>query len=122
MNARYLIFFTEIVDHGLNISAAAKAVDMSQPGMSKHLMLCEKQLGFDLLVRNGKHIADVTERGKVIYAATKEIKKILHQIETYAESGVIDVVDEKQAIRDELMREVRSNIAEALDKADGKGE
>lgn len=70
MKIRQLHYVLEVAKRGLNVTAAAEALFTSQPGISKQLKLLEDELGVDIFVRNGKHLAEVTPAGKriLIYA------------------------------------------------------
>lgn len=71
MKLRQLHYIHEVARRGLNVTAAAEALFTSQPGVSKQIKLLEDELGVDIFVRNGKHLAEVTPAGKRIleYAA-----------------------------------------------------
>ena len=43
-----------------------EATGLSQPGVSKQIKLLENELGVDIFVRNGKHLAEVTPAGRRI--------------------------------------------------------
>lgn len=64
MNLRQLRYLTEVVAQGFNITAAAAALHTSQPGISKQLILLERELGVDILQRRGNRIVGLTEPGK----------------------------------------------------------
>ncbi len=66
MKIRQLHYVLEVAKRGLNVTAAAEALHTSQPGVSKQVKLLEDELGVDIFVRNGKHLAEVTPAGKRI--------------------------------------------------------
>lgn len=66
MKIRQLHYVLEVAKRGLNVTAAAEALFTSQPGVSKQVKLLEDELGVDIFVRNGKHLAEVTPAGKRI--------------------------------------------------------
>lgn len=78
MKLRQLHYIHEVARRGLNITAASEALFTSQPGVSKQIRLLEDELGVDIFVRNGKHLAEVTPAGARIleYAA-----RVLHETE-----------------------------------------
>lgn len=78
MKLRQLHYIHEVARRGLNITAASEALFTSQPGVSKQIRLLEEELGVDIFVRNGKHLAEITPAGARIldYAA-----RVLHETE-----------------------------------------
>lgn len=66
MKIRQLNYVLEVAKRGLNVTAAAEALHTSQPGVSKQVKLLEDELGVDIFVRNGKHLAEITPAGKRI--------------------------------------------------------
>jgi len=72
MKLQQLRFLLAVVDHDLNITAAAEALYTSQPGVSKQLRMLEDELGLKLFVRNGKRIDALTDAGeRVVEHATR---------------------------------------------------
>ena len=66
MKLRQLHYIHEVARRGLNVTAAAEALFTSQPGVSKQIRLLEDELGVDIFLRNGKHLAEITPAGKRI--------------------------------------------------------
>lgn len=66
MKLRQLHYIHEVAKRGLNVTAAAEALFTSQPGVSKQIRLLEDELGVDIFLRNGKHMAEITPAGKRI--------------------------------------------------------
>ncbi|WP_431282536.1 LysR family transcriptional regulator [Humitalea sp. 24SJ18S-53] len=60
LNLRQLEAFSAIVGAG-SISAAARLLNVSQPGLSRLLMALEQSLGFALFLRHGKRLAITPE-------------------------------------------------------------
>ena len=54
--------------HDLNISKAAAALRVSQPGLSRQLQLFERELEVELFVRNRKRLVRLSEAGAEIHA------------------------------------------------------
>jgi LysR family cys regulon transcriptional activator len=62
----------EITRHGNHLSAAAEALNTSQPGVSRQIQLLEAELGFEIFVRTrnriigltppGQHVVDIARR------------------------------------------------------------
>jgi DNA-binding transcriptional LysR family regulator len=56
----------EVVAQGLNLTRAAERLNASQPGLTRHLQLLERDLGVALFVRNGRRIAGLTAAGRAL--------------------------------------------------------
>ena len=65
MNLKQMEYFTTIVNEG-SISAAAKALHISQPPLSTQMKLLEEELGVTLFERGSRAIV-LTDAGKVFY-------------------------------------------------------
>ena len=75
MTLLQLRYLCEIVDRGMNISAAAVALHTSQPGMSRQIQALERELGVTIFLRSKRRILGLTETG----AQVREIaRKVLH--------------------------------------------
>jgi len=61
-----LRYLAAVVENGLNITAAARALDTSQPGVSKQIRLLEQELGFDVFEREGRNLTRVTPAGRQV--------------------------------------------------------
>ena len=66
MKLHQLRYLVTIVQHGLNISAAARALHTSQPGVSKQIKLLEEELGFQIFEREGRNVTRVTAAGQAV--------------------------------------------------------
>jgi LysR family transcriptional regulator, cys regulon transcriptional activator len=66
MTLQQLRYLCEVVRHDLNISRAAQALDLSQPGLSRQLQLLEQELEVELFVRNRKRLVRLTQAGSQI--------------------------------------------------------
>ncbi len=84
MKIQQIRYFTAIVDHNLNMSAAAEALYTSQPGISKQIRLLEEELGVDLFVRSGKHLADLTPAGREILESSRQVLQQAQNIKALA--------------------------------------
>ncbi|MDN5937915.1 MAG: HTH-type transcriptional regulator CysB [Salinisphaera sp.] len=78
MKLRQLHYIHEVVNHNLNISAAAEHLHTSQPGISKQIRLLEEELGLQIFARNGKHLDCVTPAGEQILTIAR---RMLHDSE-----------------------------------------
>jgi LysR family cys regulon transcriptional activator len=85
MKLRQLHYIQEIAKRGLNVTAAADALFTSQPGVSKQVRLLEEELGVDIFVRSGKHIAEITPAGKRILEYTRRLLLEADNIRNIAE-------------------------------------
>ena len=86
MKLQQLKYIWEVARHDLNVSSTAESLFTSQPGISKQVRLLEDELGLPIFARNGKHLTEVTEAGKVIIALageildkTEDIKNVAHE-------------------------------------------
>ena len=76
MKLHQLRYLAAVVDNGLNITAAARALHTSQPGVSKQIKLLEVELGFEIFEREGRNLVRVTPAGrKVIERALRILEE-----------------------------------------------
>ena len=66
MKLHQLRYLLTIVQNGLNITAAARALHTSQPGISKQIRLLEEELGFQIFERDGRNVTRVTAPGQEV--------------------------------------------------------
>lgn len=66
MNLHQFRFVQEAVRRDLNLTAAAKALHTSQPGVSKAIIELEDELGIEIFSRHGKRLKRVTEPGQQV--------------------------------------------------------
>lgn len=66
MKLQQLRFLRAVVENDLNVTAAARALHTSQPGVSKQIRLLEDELGLELFVRNGRRLESLTAAGERI--------------------------------------------------------
>ena len=85
MKLRQLRYINEVASRGLNVTAAAEALFTSQPGVSKQIRLLEEELGVDIFLRNGKHLAEITPAGKRILEYTRNLLEEVQNIKRAAE-------------------------------------
>lgn len=88
MKLQQLRYVVEIVRHNNHLSAAADALNTSQPGVSRQIQLLEQELGFEIFMRTRNRIIDLTEPGRVVFsiaqrvatdiAALKSLKEDMH--------------------------------------------
>jgi LysR family transcriptional regulator, cys regulon transcriptional activator len=68
MKLQQLRYLAAIVNNGLNITAAADKLRTSQPAVSKQVKLLEDELGFDIFLRNGRTLTEITVPGQQVVA------------------------------------------------------
>jgi LysR family cys regulon transcriptional activator len=77
MNFHQLQYAVAIARHGLSVTQAATALGTSQPAISRALKALERELGFDLFVREGRAFSRITPQGtKVLEYATRALAEI----------------------------------------------
>ena len=77
MNLHQFRFVQEAVRRDLNLTATAKALHTSQPGVSKAIIELEEELGVDIFVRHGKRIRRITEPGLLVL---KSVELIMREV------------------------------------------
>lgn len=80
MNLRSLQYFVAVAEE-LNISRAAKRLNMSQPPLSNQLKSLEYELNTVLFIR-GKRQLELTESGRLLYRRAKEILGLTDKAES----------------------------------------
>ena len=80
MNLQQLRYLCAVVDHGLNVSAAADALFTSQPGISKQIRQLEDELGVPVFIRQGKRLAALTAGGEAIVAIARRALQELNNL------------------------------------------
>lgn len=71
MDIKQLTYFSSVVNEG-TVTAAAKALNMSQPPLSKQIQLLEQELGCPLFDRKARHMY-LTDAGRILYERTCNI-------------------------------------------------
>lgn len=84
MKLQQLRYIWEISRQRLNISQAAASLHTSQPGISKQIRLLEDELGVEIFIRSGKHLARVTPAGEEILRTAGEIITRVESIQAIA--------------------------------------
>jgi LysR family cys regulon transcriptional activator len=80
LNLQQLRYLCAIVDHGLNVSAAAESLFTSQPGISKQIRQLEDELGVPIFIRQGKRLTTLTAGGEVIVASARRALQELNNL------------------------------------------
>ncbi len=73
MQLRQLVYVQEIARHNFSVSAAALAINTSQPGVSNQVQLLEEELGLKIFERHGKRLTGLTDVGKSVLAMANRV-------------------------------------------------
>lgn len=73
MKIQQLRSLSEVARRNLSVSAAAEALFISQPGISKQIKALEEELGIELFARHGKRLTALTEPGRAVLAIAERI-------------------------------------------------
>ncbi len=87
MKLQQLRYVLEIALHDNHLSAAAQALNTSQPGVSRQIQMLENELGFEIFRRtrnriigltdNGEHVLEIAKRVVTDVASLKDMKQEL---------------------------------------------
>ena len=94
MTLQQLRFSREVARHGLNITAAAKALCTSQPGISKQLRMLE-ELGVELFERDQGRIVELSKPGVTILTIAQRMLKDANSLKEAARD--FSTGDERQS-------------------------
>lgn len=75
MTAKQLLYFVTIAETG-SFTLAAEKLSLSQPPLSKQIMLLENELNTQLLIRSSRRIK-LTESGVMLYTRAKDILRMM---------------------------------------------
>ena len=87
MRVRNLEIFYFVYKHK-TISAAAAALNISQPAMSKALKHAEDQFGFQLFTRTGRGLIPTSEAHRLFEDVSRVFEDVAQVRRTYQESGL----------------------------------
>lgn len=87
MNLHQLKFITEAIKKQFNLSEVAKALYLSQPGISKAIMQFEDELNLQIFHRKSKRLDGLTEAGKLILPHIQIIMREIEQIKSLAKQS-----------------------------------
>jgi LysR family cys regulon transcriptional activator len=85
VNLQQLKYVCAVVDHGLNVSDAAKALFTSQPGISKQIRQLEDELGLSVFVRQGKRLASLTPAGEIVISTARRALREIANLKRVAD-------------------------------------
>jgi len=80
MKFQQLRYLVAVHENGLNITAAARQLHTSQPGVSRQLKLLEEELGFQLFEREGRALTRTTAAGEEIISRASSILREMQNI------------------------------------------
>ena len=92
MKLHQLKYLAAVVQNGINITAAARALHTSQPGVSKQIKLLEDELGFQVFEREGRTLTRVTPAGELVIDKALRILEEVQNIRRLSE----ELRDEKR--------------------------
>jgi LysR family cys regulon transcriptional activator len=73
MKLQQLRYVLEITRRGNHLSAAAKALNTSQPGVSRQIQLLEAELGFEIFLRTRNRIIGLTPSGQHVVEIARRV-------------------------------------------------
>ncbi|WP_029352716.1 LysR substrate-binding domain-containing protein [Bosea sp. 117] len=82
MQFRQLRYIVEVHRRGNHISAAAEALNTSQPGMSKQIQELELELGFAIFERSRNRVVGLTEPGREVIEIAQRILNEVGSLKT----------------------------------------
>jgi LysR family cys regulon transcriptional activator len=97
MQLRQLLYVQEIARHNFSVSAAASAINTSQPGVSNQVQLLEEELGLKIFERHGKRLLNLTPFGQSVLALANRVLLDVDNIHKLAEdsrddqSGILSI-------------------------------
>ena len=90
MNLQQLRYVREVAANGLSVSAAAKALHTSQPGVSQQIRLFEEELGVGIFIREKNRLVGLTGQGQVIVERINAALADLDYVQAYAKAQNAD--------------------------------
>jgi LysR family cys regulon transcriptional activator len=85
LKLQQLRYVVEIVRNGHHLSAAADALNTSQPGVSRQIQHLEAELGFDIFVRTRNRIMGLTDAGEQLFAIAQRVTTDVGAIKSLTE-------------------------------------
>jgi LysR family transcriptional regulator, cys regulon transcriptional activator len=84
MNLQQFRYLREAVRQKLNLTAAARHLHTSQPGVSKAIIELEEELGVSIFARHGKRILGLTPPGQQVLDAAERIMSEIDNLKKLA--------------------------------------
>lgn len=82
MKLQQLRYVVEIAKHGNHLTAAADALNTSQPGVSRQIQLLELELGFEIFQRTRNRIIGITEPGTHVLGIAQRVTSDIAALQT----------------------------------------
>jgi LysR family cys regulon transcriptional activator len=95
MNIQQLRAVCEVAHNGANVSAAARALRLSQPAITKQIRLLEDELSLEIFRRAGNRLLGVTPPGEAVVALAKGIVADVDTLRTLsarADPGAVEPI------------------------------
>lgn len=86
LNYHHLLYFWHVAREG-GVTAAAEALQVSQPAVSAQLRKLEEALGYDLFDRSGRSLS-LTPEGRVVLGYAEEIFQLGRELEETVRRGL----------------------------------
>lgn len=87
MKLQQMRYVSEIVRRGNHLSAAAEALNTSQPGVSRQIQLLENELGFEIFTRTRNRIIGLTEQGERVLAIADRVTAEIEALRSLGEDA-----------------------------------
>jgi len=84
MNFQQLRSVREAALHSFNLTEVARALNTSQPGVSRQIRELEEELGGEIFVRAGKRLTSLTRMGEIVMPI---VRNMLADCETLRQAG-----------------------------------
>jgi LysR family transcriptional regulator, cys regulon transcriptional activator len=85
MNLQQLKCVVAIAQNDLNVTAAALALKISQPAVSRQIGLLEEELGVRIFGRTGRNFSKVSDPGERVIAYARQILRDVHSMKAVAD-------------------------------------
>jgi LysR family cys regulon transcriptional activator len=89
MNLRQLAYLREVATNGYSVSAAAKRLHTSQPGISQQILALERELGMTIFVRERNRLVGLTKNGQEIVRRAGSALLDIEYIREFARSATV---------------------------------
>lgn len=85
MKLQQLRYLVEITRNDFSVSATARRLHTSQPGVSKQILALEDELGVMLFTRHGKQITGLSDAGREILSLAEQVMSRIRDIRDLAQ-------------------------------------
>jgi len=80
MDIKQLSYFVAIVDNNYNISITSKKIHVSQPAISKAILIFEEEENTELFIRHNGRLQRLSEAGEIFYNNAKQILSLYDEM------------------------------------------